>query len=87
MWTRQSLKADAKTTMKTCFGSSILVCLIEGFVTGIGSSSSSNINVDNLSPSQALVFLTAFLMKKAQNILMRHLHLLKNVINTALSLK
>lgn len=61
MWTRESLKADAKATMKTCMGSSILVCLIVGFVSGAGSSSSSNINVDNLSPSQALVFLTALL--------------------------
>lgn len=62
MWTRQSLKADAKTTMKTCFGSSILVCLIEGFVTGIGSSSSSSsINVDSLSPEQALAYLTVLL--------------------------
>lgn len=61
MWTRESLKADAKVTMKTCFGSSILVCLIEGFVTGVGSSSSSNINTDNLTPGQALAFLTVLL--------------------------
>lgn len=49
MWTRQSLKTDAKATLKTCFGSSILVCLIESFISGIGSASSSSSNSSSTS--------------------------------------
>lgn len=60
MWTRQSLKTDAKITLKTCLGSSILVCLIESFITGIGSSSTSNntSNTSFLTTGQVMAYLT-----------------------------
>lgn len=59
MWTRESLKTEAKATMKTCFGSSILVSLITGFVGGLGSGgSSSNIRFEHLTVAE----ITALLM-------------------------
>lgn len=60
MWTRESLKTDAKATLKTCFGNSILVCLIISLVSGFGSSASSfanNMDYSHFSLEQLIALL------------------------------
>lgn len=49
MWTRESLKNEAKSTFAACRGNSILVCLIVGLVSGGGSGASSSSSSSNLS--------------------------------------
>lgn len=46
MWTRESLKSEAKNTFATCRGNSILVCLIVGLVSGVGSGASGRSSSD-----------------------------------------
>lgn len=51
MWSRESLKNDAKITLKNCFGNSILACLVLSALGNIGNFSyrMQNVNYDRIS--------------------------------------